>query len=273
MKHNRGDSQFQQVIDRRHTESIKWTYYDEDVLPMWVADMDFRCADPVLEALRERTGHGIFGYPNEPEELREVIVARLKRRFDWSIEAESIVFVPNVYVGFHLAAHAVVDDQRPWNSSLHFGTPEAPVELTAGAVADLNLGACLAVLASCESGGGEVLSGEGVLGLTSGFLSAGVPTVLATLWPVDDRATALLIRHFYEGLASGHTAACALRDAQIALRNESATAHPFYWAGFILVGDGTTTVPLAKQRRTVWPWIIGPLLIIGAVWPARWRRR
>jgi len=173
----------------------------------------------------------------------------------------------------HLAAHAVVDDQRPWNSSLHFGTPEAPVELTAGAVADLDLGARLAVLASCESGGGEVLSGEGVLGLTSGFLSAGVPTVLATLWPVDDRATALLIRHFYEGLASGHTAARALRNAQIALRHEPATAHPFYWAGFILVGDGTTTVPLAKRHRTVWPWIVGPLLLIGAVWPARWRRR
>ena len=98
---------FDRIVPRRHTESIKWTYYDEDVLPMWVADMDFHSADPVVEALRARVDHGIFGYPCEPEELREVIVDRLKRRFDWSIEAESIVFIPNVYVGFHLAAHAV----------------------------------------------------------------------------------------------------------------------------------------------------------------------
>jgi cystathionine beta-lyase len=107
MERNQGDSRFEAVVDRRGTGSIKWSLYDEDVLPMWVADMDFRCPDPVLEALQQRTKHGIFGYPNEPGELREVIVDRLKCRFDWSIQAESIVFLPNVYVGFHLAAHAV----------------------------------------------------------------------------------------------------------------------------------------------------------------------
>jgi cystathionine beta-lyase len=107
MAETEGDRRFDRIIDRRQTDSIKWTLFDEDVLPMWVADMDFRCPDPVLEALRARTEHGIFGYPCEPDELRDVIVDRLKRRFDWSIEAESIVFLPNVYVGFHLAAHAV----------------------------------------------------------------------------------------------------------------------------------------------------------------------
>jgi cystathionine beta-lyase len=107
MERNQGDSRFEAVVDRRGTGSIKWSLYDEDVLPMWVADMDFRCADPVVEALRRRVEHGIFGYPNEPEELREVIVDRLKRRYDWTIDADSIVFIPNVYVGFHLAAHAV----------------------------------------------------------------------------------------------------------------------------------------------------------------------
>ena len=107
MTEQRNDRRFDQMIERRNTESIKWNYYDEDVLPMWVADMDFRCPDPVLAALQERTEHGIFGYPNEPADLRDVIVDRLKRRFDWAIDPESIVFIPNVYVGFHLAAHAV----------------------------------------------------------------------------------------------------------------------------------------------------------------------
>jgi len=103
---SRDNACFDRLIDRRGTESIKWTMYDEDVLPMWVADMDFRCPDPIVEALRARVEHGVFGYPGEPPELRGIIVDRLKRRFDWTIEAESIVFLPNVYVGFHLAAHA-----------------------------------------------------------------------------------------------------------------------------------------------------------------------
>jgi len=98
---------FDRIIDRRSTESIKWNRFDEDVLPMWVADMDFRCADPVVDALRDRVEHGIYGYPSEPSELRGILVDRLERRFGWSIEPEWIVFVPNVYVGFHLAAHAV----------------------------------------------------------------------------------------------------------------------------------------------------------------------
>ncbi len=101
------NARFREHVDRRSTESIKWTYYPEDVLPMWVADMDFRCPDPIIEALRERTERGIFGYPSEPAALRGIIVDRLKRRFDWSIEAEAIVFLPSVYTGFHLAAHAV----------------------------------------------------------------------------------------------------------------------------------------------------------------------
>ena len=101
------DSRFQQLIDRGSTESIKWNYYDEDVLPMWVADMDFLCPPTIIEALRQRVEHGIFGYPTEPPQLRGIIVDRLKRRYDWAIQPEWIAFIPNVFSGFHLAAHAV----------------------------------------------------------------------------------------------------------------------------------------------------------------------
>lgn len=101
------DARFQQLIDRRSTESIKWNSFDEDVLPMWVADMDFLCPPPIIEALQGRVAHGIFGYPGEPPRMREVIVDRLKRRYDWAIEPEWITFIPNVFAGFHLAAHAV----------------------------------------------------------------------------------------------------------------------------------------------------------------------
>lgn len=101
------DARFQQLVDRRSTESIKWNAYDEDVLPMWVADMDFLCAPQIIEALQERVKHGIFGYPTEPPRLRGVIVDRLKRRYNWAVQPEWITFIPNVFSGFHQAAHAV----------------------------------------------------------------------------------------------------------------------------------------------------------------------
>ena len=94
-------------IDRQCTESAKWNRYDEDVLPMWVADMDFRCPSPVIQALHERVDHGVFGYGRPPQELRDVIVERMQRLYDWSIEPDDLVFLPGVVTGFNLICHAL----------------------------------------------------------------------------------------------------------------------------------------------------------------------
>jgi cystathionine beta-lyase len=98
---------FDQIIDRRHTESLKWHYYDEDVLPLWVADMDFAVPEPVIRALQERVAHGIFGYGLPPGSLREVIQGRLARLYGWHVETGEIFFVPGVVTGFNLACHAI----------------------------------------------------------------------------------------------------------------------------------------------------------------------
>ncbi len=145
----------------------------------------------------------------------------------------------------HLAAHYRLDDQRPWRSRLSFGAGDSATTLTAAEVAAMRLPARLAVLSSCGTAEGRILSGEGVLGLTSAFLSAGTPAVVATLWPVDDAVTARLIARFYAELSRGATAAAALRAAQTAVRRDPATEHPFYWAGFVLCGEGSVTVPLS----------------------------
>jgi hypothetical protein len=108
-----------------------------------------------------------------------------------------------------------------------------------------------------------VLSGEGVLGLASAFLSAGVPAVVATLWPVDDAQTARLMDHFYAGLAAGLDAATALHEAREALRASEATRHPFFWAGYVLVGDGQVRVTL--ERRLPMSRVIAGLLALGAL--------
>ena len=105
---------FDQYIERRGSDSGKWSAYDQDVLPLWVADMDFASPEPVLQALHERIEHGIFGYPtgisgkvSETIEIRLTIVERMQRLYGWNIQPEDIVFVSGVVVAFNLACSAI----------------------------------------------------------------------------------------------------------------------------------------------------------------------
>ncbi len=98
---------FDTLIERRHTTSIKWGWCEEDVLPLWVADMDFRSPPAVLEALRAAVEHGIFGYASAPQGLREVLVERMAGLYQWEIEPGWLVFVPGVVPGFNLACRAL----------------------------------------------------------------------------------------------------------------------------------------------------------------------
>jgi tetratricopeptide (TPR) repeat protein len=164
------------------------------------------------------------------------------------------------YALLHLAAHASIDDQYPWRSAVHCAGAEQQGRLLAADIAGCRLGARLAVLAACESAGGRVLSGEGVLGLASAFLGAGVPAVVATLWPVDDARTARLMGSFYSHLERGQTAALALQEARRAMQSDPACRDPFFWAGFVLVGDGGIDVKLERRRP---PIAVVPILLAG----------
>ncbi len=153
------------------------------------------------------------------------------------------------FSGLHFAGHSEADDQLPWRSGIVLGpaTRGGDSLLTAGELAAAPIGARLVVLSSCESAGGRVRVGEGVAGLTTAFLAAGAPSVVATLWPVDDRVTVRLMDRFYAGLSSGRDAADALRAAQQELRANAESSHPFYWAGFVLVGEPETAFPLEAR--------------------------
>ena len=85
---------FNRQIDRRQTESYKWHAFPDDVLPMFVADMDFISPEPVIRALRNRAEHGVFGYGTEPVGLREAIIGWLQRVYHWQVSPQSIVFLP-----------------------------------------------------------------------------------------------------------------------------------------------------------------------------------
>jgi CHAT domain-containing protein len=143
----------------------------------------------------------------------------------------------------HFATHAVVDSEHPELSGIALsmvdetGRPQDGF-LRVSEIYRLHLAADLVVLSACETALGKDVRGEGVVGLTRAFLHAGATRVLVSLWPVEDRATADLMRRFYAGLfRDGLTPAAALRQAQDDLRRQPNRQAPHYWAGFVLQGD------------------------------------
>jgi CHAT domain-containing protein len=142
----------------------------------------------------------------------------------------------------HFATHGVLDENRPERSGLILSLVNAQGEpqdgyLRLSDIYNLKLSADLVVLSSCDSALGKNLSGEGIIGLPSGFLRAGARSVIATLWKVDDAATAKLMTHFYSHLSRGDNAVSALRNAQLDLLRDERWRHPYYWAAFVLQGD------------------------------------
>lgn len=105
---------FDEPVERRGSWSTKWDRYRDrsgggyrDVLPFWVADMEFPAPAPVLEALHARVDHGLFGYTNVPDTLVEATLAFLQDRYDWTVEPDWLVWIPGVVPGLNLACAAV----------------------------------------------------------------------------------------------------------------------------------------------------------------------
>ncbi len=124
---------FDRIISRRGSDSMKWQAVAEDELPLWVADMDFAAPPAVTEALRRRIEHPIYGYGTEPPRLRARIVERLQRRFGWEIAPEAIVFMHGVVPGFHFALKALLQT----GDKLLIQTPVYPPILHAAEIAGL----------------------------------------------------------------------------------------------------------------------------------------
>jgi CHAT domain-containing protein len=143
----------------------------------------------------------------------------------------------------HFASHGLLNGRHPELSGVVLslvderGHPKDGF-LQARDIYKLRLSADLVVLSACQTALGKDVRGEGLLGLARGFMYAGAPRIVASLWQVPDRATSELMKHFYEGvLKQGLRPAAALRAAQIAIRREKRWASPYYWAAFTLQGD------------------------------------
>lgn len=145
----------------------------------------------------------------------------------------------------HFATHGYFDSEQPELSGLvfsRFDQQGRPLDglLLAGEIYGLRLSAELVVLSACETGLGRQVRGEGLIGLTRGFMYAGAPRVAISLWAINDRATADLMGNFYRELLSGNqsmSASAALRSAQLRLRRNPRWRAPYYWAPFTIQGE------------------------------------
>jgi CHAT domain-containing protein/tetratricopeptide (TPR) repeat protein len=213
-------------------------------------------ADPVLDPADARLGRfraavrGASSWPRLPwaeAEARAVAsaVPAARKLVLLGLEAQrAAVLGPDLadYRLLHFAAHGVFDSERPDRSGLLLSRLDAegrPIEgfLGLADVYSLRLDADLVTLSACETALGREIRGEGLIGLTRGFLHAGARRVLASLWSVEDESTAALMGRFYALLGEGRPAPEALRLARDAVRQKPRWSSPYYWAGFVLEGD------------------------------------
>ncbi len=147
------------------------------------------------------------------------------------------------YRVIHFATHGLLDSKHPELSGLvlslvdEAGRPQDGF-LRLHEIYNLRLNADLVVLSACQTGLGKEVRGEGLIGLTRGFMYAGAPRVIASLWQVDDAATAELMKRFYRVMIQEKLPpAAALRAAQIAMMKKKHWQSPYYWGAFVLQGE------------------------------------
>lgn len=167
---------------------------------------------------------------------------KVAKAFDASRETAMSSFVSEYQI-VHFATHGFFNSEHPELSGIVLSMVKPDGSKTDGFmplqdICRLNLSAQLVVLSACETGLGKDIKGEGLMSLTRGFMYAGSQTVVTSLWKVDDRATAELMKNFYQSmLQGGLTPAAALRLAKQRTRQQSAWSAPYFWAGFVLQGE------------------------------------
>ena len=144
------------------------------------------------------------------------------------------------YRRLHFATHSLIDEKSPWRSAVVLTPADEAGEdgfLEAGEISRLDLDCDLVVVSACQTGRGQLLTGEGIVGLSRSFLYAGARAVVVSLWNVTDISTGQLMKKFYQNLAGGMSNAAALREAKLKLLGSGkAMRHPHYWSSFIITG-------------------------------------
>jgi CHAT domain-containing protein/tetratricopeptide (TPR) repeat protein len=212
-----------------------------------------RAADqPLTRAIREagiaEAGLRIPRLPGTRREAAAItaLVPTTERKQALDFEASRVTATSeelSQYRIIHFATHGLLNSQHPELSGIVLSLVDAQGKPQDGflrlhEIYNLKLPAELVVLSACQTGLGKEIKGEGLVGLTRGFMYAGAARVMASLWKVDDRATAELMKQFYQGMVKdGLRPAAALRAAQVAMWKQQRWQEPYYWAAFVLQGE------------------------------------
>jgi CHAT domain-containing protein/tetratricopeptide (TPR) repeat protein len=178
------------------------------------------------------------------------------------------------YGALHLGAHAVADEARPDRSAVILapGSPDEDGLLQMREIVELDLDGKVVILAGCRSARGELLEGEGVLGLARAFFQGGARVVVGSLWPVRDDETAALVEEFARQLARGRSVAASMAQARRVRMRAGATAQA--WAGLVVLGDGDLVlVQDPGMLPRWWPWAATILLALVAALIIRLSRK
>ncbi|MDQ3130808.1 MAG: CHAT domain-containing protein [Acidobacteriota bacterium] len=174
------------------------------------------------------------------------------------------------YKIIHFATHGWIDEEHPELSGIVLSQLTENGEPRNGVVRlhdiyGMNLAADLIVLSACETGVGKEVKGEGLVSLNNAFMQVGAKSVLSSLWKIDDYAAVELMENFYKSLADDNlSAAQALRQAQIKLRQNPRYQSPFYWAAFTVQGDFHKSVKVNKPFTFDYRWLFAILFLISA---------
>ncbi len=206
-----------------------------------------RSPDALVEQL-SRSGFILKRLPQTAEEAKAIRSAASPREVLVAVGFDAsrrTLLSPELrrYRIVHFATHGVLDNVHPELSGIALSQLDEQGQAQDGMlrlhdIYNLRLPAELAVLSACDTGLGKDIRGEGLVGLTRGFMYAGVPRVVATMWKVDDFATSLLMESFYRHMfKEGLSPAAALRRAQLEMMGQGRWNNPFYWGAFMLHGE------------------------------------
>ncbi len=157
------------------------------------------------------------------------------------------------YKIMHFAAHTLIDDKNPGRSSIILALGQEGDEdgfLQMREIFNLKMNADLVTLSACETGLGQFIHGEGIVGLNRAFFFAGANAVLMSLWAVHDEASSQLMERFYYYIKKGNSISDALRSAKMEMISSKNLSHPFYWAGFIAIGNANKII--FPNRLATW---------------------
>jgi CHAT domain-containing protein len=178
----------------------------------------------------------------------------------------------------HLATHGIINNEYPMFSKLVFAPGKDSVNdgfLNTYEIYNMQINAPLVVLSACNTGYGKLHKGEGIISLSRGFFTAGAKSIVMTLWSIGDKTSSMLMHNFYTNLAANQNIGDAMQKAKLDYleQTDEMKAHPYFWAGYIVLGNTEATFEPDKPKTWFYPWIIiGMLVIAGIMFRKRIRR-